>query len=59
MGIHIGTSGWSYDHWQGVLYPHGTPVHDRLGYYMQRFQTAGQNHQRLLAGDGGCPMGFN
>ena len=22
---HIGTSGWSYDHWDGVLYPHGTP----------------------------------
>ena len=20
MSIHIGTSGWSYDHWQGVLY---------------------------------------
>jgi len=21
MIVHIGTSGWSYDHWQGVLYP--------------------------------------
>ncbi|UFH52329.1 DUF72 domain-containing protein [Spirosoma sp. KNUC1025] len=43
MSIHIGTSGWSYDHWQGVLYPHGTPVHDRLGYYVQRFQTVELN----------------
>lgn len=43
MRIHIGTSGWSYDHWQGVLYPPGTPVHDRLGYYVQRFQTVELN----------------
>ncbi|MEG4206393.1 hypothetical protein QUA20_21005 [Microcoleus sp. Pol7_A1] len=20
--VHIGTSGWSYDHWEGVLHPH-------------------------------------
>ena len=25
MAVHIGTSGWSYDHWDGVLYPPGTP----------------------------------
>ncbi|MCU0492957.1 MAG: DUF1570 domain-containing protein [Chloroflexaceae bacterium] len=30
MVVHIGTSGWSYDHWQGVLYPHNTGVHERL-----------------------------
>jgi uncharacterized protein YecE (DUF72 family) len=41
--IHIGTSGWSYDHWQGVLYPYPTPVHDRLGYYVQHFQTVELN----------------
>ncbi|WP_071059586.1 hypothetical protein [Parafrankia soli] len=23
---HIGTSGWSYAHWTGVLYPPGTPA---------------------------------
>jgi uncharacterized protein YecE (DUF72 family) len=39
MAIHIGTSGWSYDHWQGVLYPPGTPVRERLTYYIQRYQT--------------------
>ena len=43
MRIHIGTSGWSYDHWQGILYPHGTPLHDRLGYYVQRFRTVELN----------------
>ena len=43
MRIHIGTSGWSYDHWQGVMYPYPTPVHDRLGYYVQHFQTVELN----------------
>lgn len=43
MGIYIGTSGWSYDHWQGVLYPDHTPVHKRLDYYMQQFQTVELN----------------
>jgi uncharacterized protein YecE (DUF72 family) len=43
MSIHIGTSGWSYDHWQGILYPNPTPVHQRLGYYVQQFQTVELN----------------
>src|SRR5438046_641161 len=43
MAIHIGTSGWSYDHWQGVLYPNPTPVCARLDYYVQRFQTVEVN----------------
>ena len=43
MGIHIGTSGWSYQHWEGVLYPRGAHVRDRLGYYTQRFQTVELN----------------
>jgi uncharacterized protein YecE (DUF72 family) len=43
MAIHIGTSGWSYDHWQGVLYPPGTPVPRRLEYYVQRYQTVEVN----------------
>jgi uncharacterized protein YecE (DUF72 family) len=37
--IHIGTSGWSYDHWIGVFYPPGTPQRDRLAYYVQHFRT--------------------
>lgn len=43
MPIHIGTSGWSYDHWDGVLYQPGTPSRDRLGQYTQRFQTVELN----------------
>jgi len=39
LSIHIGTSGWSYDHWDGVLYPHGLPAVDRLEHYIQRYQT--------------------
>lgn len=43
MAIHIGTSGWSYDHWHGVIYPHGIPARERLGYYVQRYQTVELN----------------
>lgn len=43
MSVHIGTSGWSYDHWQGVLYPHGVAPWQRLGYYVQRFKTVELN----------------
>lgn len=43
MGIHIGTSGWSYDHWHGVLYPHGVPPRERLSYYLQRYRTVELN----------------
>jgi uncharacterized protein YecE (DUF72 family) len=43
MAIHIGTSGWSYDHWNGILYPHGLPPADRLKYYTAQFQTVEVN----------------
>lgn len=43
MNIHIGTSGWSYDHWQGILYPPATPSYRRLDYYLQRFDTVELN----------------
>ncbi|MPR35733.1 DUF72 domain-containing protein [Salmonirosea aquatica] len=56
MAAHIGTSGWSYDHWQGVLYPDPTPVHDRFYYYVDQFQTVELNssfyrwpHERTFA----------
>jgi uncharacterized protein YecE (DUF72 family) len=41
--VSVGTSGWSYPHWDGVLYPPGTPPRDRLGHYVQRFGTAELN----------------
>jgi uncharacterized protein YecE (DUF72 family) len=43
MMIVIGTSGWSYPHWQGVLYPHGTKPWHRLDYYVAQFSTAELN----------------
>ncbi|SCX45616.1 Uncharacterized conserved protein YecE, DUF72 family [Klenkia marina] len=39
----IGTSGWSYDHWDGVLYPPGTPSRDRLAHYVAEFNTVELN----------------
>jgi uncharacterized protein YecE (DUF72 family) len=39
----IGTSGWSYDHWDGVLYPPGTPSAGRLGVYAGAFDTVELN----------------
>ncbi len=43
MTWHIGTSGWSYDHWNGVLYPPGLPARDRLAHYASRFGTVELN----------------
>ena len=43
MSVHIGTSGWSYDHWQGVLYPHQLPPRSRLDCYIQHYQTVEVN----------------
>src|ERR1700709_1735375 len=43
MTIHIGTSGWSYDHWDGVLYPPGTPQRERLDHYVRAFDTVELN----------------
>jgi uncharacterized protein YecE (DUF72 family) len=43
VSIYIGTSGWSYDHWQGILYPERTPVAKRLAYYVERYDTVEVN----------------
>jgi uncharacterized protein YecE (DUF72 family) len=43
MTAHIGTSGWSYDHWDGVLYPPGLPPRQRLEHYVRRFSTVELN----------------
>jgi uncharacterized protein YecE (DUF72 family) len=43
MGVHIGTSGWSYGHWEGVLYPPGTPVGRRREIYTRHFDTVELN----------------
>lgn len=43
MKVHVGTSGWSYAHWDGVLYPPATPPRDRLAHYVRRFHTVELN----------------
>jgi uncharacterized protein YecE (DUF72 family) len=43
LAIHIGTSGWSYPHWDGVLYPPGTSSAGRLDVYTKRFDTVELN----------------
>jgi uncharacterized protein YecE (DUF72 family) len=39
----IGTSGWSYDHWEPALYPPGLPARDRLAHYAANFSTVELN----------------
>jgi uncharacterized protein YecE (DUF72 family) len=41
--IAIGTSGWSYAHWEGILYPVGVPLRERLAYYCNHFTTVEVN----------------
>lgn len=41
--MRIGTSGWSYDHWDVVLYPEGMPSRSRLAVYAGRFDTVELN----------------
>lgn len=43
MAAHVGTSGWSYAHWGGVLYPHDLPPRERLAHYVRHFRTAELN----------------
>src|ERR1700712_5502770 len=44
MAIHIGTSGWSYDHWVGVLYPRKASSLQRLDAYARQFRTVEVNN---------------
>jgi uncharacterized protein YecE (DUF72 family) len=37
--IHVGTSGWHYDHWVGPFYPEGTRSKDMLACYAERFRA--------------------
>jgi uncharacterized protein YecE (DUF72 family) len=41
--VRIGTSGWSYDHWEPELYPPGLPARERLARYAAAFPTAELN----------------
>ncbi|MEV0550603.1 DUF72 domain-containing protein [Nocardia salmonicida] len=43
MTMHVGTSGWQYRDWRGVLYPRGLPVRQWLEHYAQEFATVESN----------------
>ena len=42
--IHIGTSGWSYEHWLGPFYPQELGSARMLAYYADRFRTVEINN---------------
>ncbi|WP_354643671.1 DUF72 domain-containing protein [Kitasatospora camelliae] len=44
MPFVIGTSGWSYDDWRGVLYPEGAPKRLWLEEYARHFATVESNN---------------
>jgi len=42
--LHVGTSGWHYDHWQGAFYPGDLPSDRWLAYYTERLTTVEVNN---------------
>ena len=42
--IHIGTSGWHYNHWAGLFYPTGLPKRKWFEYYAEHFGTVEINN---------------
>lgn len=44
MTIHVGTSGWQYDDWRGVLYPEGVPKTRWLERFSERFPVVEVNN---------------
>src|SRR5262252_8557780 len=43
MPLLVGTSGWQYRDWRGVLYPPGVPQRSWLEYYAARYGTVENN----------------
>lgn len=41
--IHIGTSGWNYDHWREAFYPQGCPKSKWLQFYAEHYRTVELN----------------
>lgn len=39
----VGTSGWQYRDWRGLLYPVGLPQHEWLQFYARRYATVENN----------------
>ncbi len=44
MPVHVGTSGWQYRDWRGVLYPAGVPQRRWLEHYAEHFATVENNN---------------
>jgi uncharacterized protein YecE (DUF72 family) len=42
--VHVGTSGWHYDHWKGPFYPDDLASKEFLTFYMDRFHTVEINN---------------
>lgn len=42
--VHIGTSGWHYDHWKGPFYPEELPIQEMLSYYAGHLRTVEINN---------------
>lgn len=42
-GAHVGTSGWTYDDWNGPFYPKTVRGAERLSFYAERFDTVEVN----------------
>ena len=43
-GLHIGTSGWNYDDWKGIIYPEGSNSNEWFQIYSRHFQTVELNN---------------
>lgn len=43
MTFHVGTSGWSYEHWKGGFYPEGLTKHRWFDFYAERFDSVEVN----------------
>src|SRR4051812_23131247 len=44
MTIHVGTSGWQYDHWRDAFYPSKLAKKDWLTYYAENLKTVEINN---------------
>jgi uncharacterized protein YecE (DUF72 family) len=46
--LHIGTSGWSYKHWRGLIYPQNVKAADWLAFYTRHFDSTEINRSFYL-----------
>ena len=42
--VRVGTSGWSYKDWRGIVYPEGLPSRNWFVHYAQLFDTVELNN---------------